>query len=139
MFSTKVYPLSLVEQQQLNEFLDENLKSRCICPLKSPMTYPVFLINKKYGNLHLIQDYWKLNEMTMKNTYPLLLISDMLNKVSKAKAKYFTKLDVCGGYNNMQIKEGDEWKASFQMNQDLFKPLIMFFGLMSSKIPDNDE
>jgi hypothetical protein len=47
-------------------------------------------------------------------------------------AKYFTKLDVCWGYNNVRIKEGDEWKATFRMNRDLFKPLVMFFGLTNS-------
>src|SRR5882724_2060071 len=70
--------------------------------------------------------------MTMKNTYPLPLIPDILNKVSKAKAKYFMKLDICWGYTNMHIKEGDEWKTTFWMNQGLFKPLVMFFGLMNS-------
>src|SRR5882724_357311 len=70
--------------------------------------------------------------MTMKNTYPLPLIPDILNKVSNAKANYFTKLDICWGYNNMHIKEGDEWKATFQTNQGLFKPLVMFFSLTNS-------
>jgi len=57
---------------------------------------------------------------------------DILNKVSKAKAKYFTKLDVRWGYNNIWIKEGDEWKAAFQTNWSLFEPLVMFFGLTNS-------
>ena len=46
--------------------------------------------------------------------------------------KYFTKLDVCWGYNNIQIKEGDEWKAAFKTNQGLFKPTVMFFGMCNS-------
>ena len=54
--------------------------------------------------------------MTIKNAYPLPLIPDILNMVSKAKAKYFTKLDVQWGYNNVRIKEGDKWKAAFRMN-----------------------
>src|SRR5882724_669186 len=70
--------------------------------------------------------------MTMKNAYPLPLIPDILNKVSKAKAKYFMKLDICWEYNNMHIKEGDKWKAAFWMNQGLFEPLVMFFDLMNS-------
>src|SRR5882724_7623087 len=56
---------------------------------------------------------------TQKNDYPLPLIPDILNKVSEDKAKYFTKLDVCWGYNNIQVKEGDEWKAAFWMNRGL--------------------
>jgi len=63
---------------------------------------------------------------------PLPLIPDILNKVSEAKAQYFTKLDVHWGYNNIWIKEGDEWKATFQMNKGLFEPLVMFFNLTNS-------
>jgi len=54
----------------------------------------VFFIKKKDGRLHLIQDYQKLNAMTIKKSYHLLLIPDILNSVFKAKVKYFTKLDV---------------------------------------------
>src|SRR5882724_1610744 len=84
----------------------------------------VFFIKKKDGSLCLVQDYQNLNVMTMKNAYPLPLIPDILNKVSKAKVKYFTKLDILWGYNNVQIKEGDKWKAGFWTNQGLFKPRV---------------
>ena len=80
------------------------------------MASPILFIKKKDGSLFLIQDYQKLNVMTVKNTYPLPLIPDILNMVSRAKAKYFTKLDVRWGYNNVSIKDGDEWKAAFWTN-----------------------
>ena len=51
--------------------------------------------------------------MTVKNTYLLPLILDIINWISDSKAKYFMKLDVQWGYNNVQIKEGDKWKATF--------------------------
>ena len=51
--------------------------------------------------------------MTVKNAYPLHLVPDIMNKIAGVKAKYFTNLDVCWGYNNVRIKEGDEWKAAF--------------------------
>ena len=54
--------------------------------------------------------------MTVKNTYPLPLILDIINRILDSKAKCFTKLDVRWGYNNVRIKEGDEWKAAFQTN-----------------------
>ena len=94
MFSTKVYPLAPVEQKQLDEFLEENLKSRHIHPSKSPMASPIFFIKKKDGRVHLVQDYHKLNALTVKNAYPLPLIPNILNMVSGAKSKHFTKLDV---------------------------------------------
>src|SRR5882724_2067515 len=116
MFSTKVYPLVPVEQKQLDEFLEENLKSLHIHLSKSPMASPVFFIKIKDGSLHLIQDYCKLNMLTVKNAYPLPLIPDILNMVSGAREKHFTKLDVRWGYNNVRIKDGDEWKVAFWTN-----------------------
>jgi len=64
----------------------------------------VFFIKKKNRSLCLVQDYWKHNMMMVKNAYPLPLIPNILNIISKAKAKYFTKLDVQWGYNNVRIK-----------------------------------
>ena len=70
--------------------------------------------------------------MMVKNTYPLPLVLDIINQISDSKARYFMKLDVCWGYNNVRIKEGDEWKAAFLMNWGLFELLVMFFGLTNS-------
>jgi len=88
----KVYPLALTEQKELDQFLKENLETGRICLSKSLMASPVFFIKKKNGTLQLVQDYWTLNAMTVKNKYPLPLISKLINKLRKAK--YFTKLDV---------------------------------------------
>src|ERR1700753_930860 len=129
-YRSKLYPLSPNEQAELDEFLDENLKSGRIRPSKSPMAVPVFFVKKKDGSLRFVQDYRRLNDMTIKNSYPLPLISDMINKLSKAQ--WFSKLDVRWGYNNVRIKEGDEWKAAFRTNRGLFDPLVMFFGLTNS-------
>src|SRR5205807_5575937 len=71
-----------------------------------------------------------LNAMTVKNKYPLPLILELIAKLRRAK--YFTKLDVQWGFNNVHIKEGDEWKATFQTNRGLFEPLVMFFSLTNS-------
>ena len=127
---SKIYPLSPNEQAELDAFLDENLKSGRIRPSKSPMASPVFFIKKKDGSLRLVQDYRKLNTMTVKNAYPLPLLSDIITKLNGAR--FFTKLDVRWGYNNVRIKEGDEWKAAFRTNRGLFEPLVMFFGLTNS-------
>jgi hypothetical protein len=127
---TKVYPMSQNEQEELNRFLDENLKKGYIRPSKSPLSSPVFFVKKKDGKLRFVQDYRRLNEITVKNRYPLPLVSDIINRLRGAK--YFTKFDVRWGYNNIRIKEGDEWKAAFATNQGLFEPLVMFFGLTNS-------
>ena len=94
------------------------------------MASPFFFIKKKDGSLRPVQDYRKLNEMTVKNRYPLPLIQELLDKLKGAR--YFTKLDIRWGYNNVRIKEGDEWKAAFRTNMGLFEPTVMFFGLTNS-------
>ena len=70
----------------------------------------------------------------VKNTYPLPLIPDIINWILDSKAKYSTKLDIQWGYNNVQIKEGDKWKAAFQTNQGLFELLVMFFGSPTAQL-----
>jgi len=128
--SSKVYPLSPVEQKELDTFLEENLHTRQIHPSKSPMAAPVFFIKKKDGLLRLVQDYRALNSMMVKNKYPLPLISELVSQLHGAR--YFTKLDVRWGFNNIRIKPGDKWKAAFRTNRDLFEPLVMFFGMTNS-------
>ena len=61
---------------------------------------------------------------------PLLLIGEVINKLKEAK--YFNKLDLIWGYNNVQIKEGDKWKAVFLTNKGLFEPQVIYFGLCNS-------
>ena len=78
----------------------------------------------------MVQDYQYLNSWTIRNNYPLPLISELVDKVGKAK--YFTKFDLRWGYNNVQIKKGDEWKAAFTMHRGAFEPVVMYFGLMNS-------
>ncbi|THG95666.1 hypothetical protein EW145_g7915, partial [Phellinidium pouzarii] len=94
------------------------------------MASPFFFVDKKDGTLRPCQDYRALNEGTIKNAYPLPLIGDLMDKLRNAK--YFTKLDLRSGYNNIRIKEGDQHKAAFKTIHGLFKPTVMFFGLCNS-------
>ncbi|PIL32165.1 hypothetical protein GSI_05410 [Ganoderma sinense ZZ0214-1] len=127
MFHSKVYPLSPSEQVELDKFINENLAKGYIQESKSPMSSLFFFVKKKDGSLRPVQDYRWLNDITIKNRYPMLLVSDLMDRLKKAK--YFTKLDIRWGYNNVQITTGDEWKAAFVTNRGLFEPNVMFFGL----------
>jgi hypothetical protein len=128
--SCKLYPLSPPEQRELDAFIKENLDSGRIRPSKSPMAAPIFFGKKKDGGLRIIHDYRALNAITRKNRYPLPLIAELVNKLRGAK--FFTKLDVRWGYNNIRIREGDEWKAAFKTNRGMYEPLVMMFGLTNS-------
>lgn len=126
----KVYPLSPEEQRALDVFLKEQLDKGYIRPSKSPMAAPFFFVKKKDGALRPVQDYRYLNSQTIKNAYPLPLIPELIDKLKGAQL--FSKMDVRWGYNNIRIREGDEWKAAFKTNRGLYEPTVMFFGLTNS-------
>jgi len=78
----------------------------------------------------MVQDYQHINQWTIKNRYPLPLIADILDGVGKKKV--FMKLDLRWGYNNVRIKEGDEWKAAFMTHIRAYEPMVIYFGLTNS-------
>ena len=126
----RVYPLSPKEREEQKKFLATNLRLKRIRRSKSPYASGFFFIKKKDGKLRPVQDYRKLNTWTVPNRYPLPLISELIHKISGKR--WFTKFDVRWGYNNVRIKEGDEWKAAFKTSDGLFEPTVMFFGLTNS-------
>ena len=128
--NAKAYAMTLKEEEALNQWLDKQLKAGLIVESKSRYTAPYFYIPKKDGLLQLVQDYRKLNQVTIKDKTPLPLIREVIDKLKEAK--YFNKLDLIWEYNNVQIKEGDKWKATFLTNKGLFEPQVMYFGLCNS-------
>jgi len=126
----KVYPLSREEREEVREFVKEQLRKGYIWPSKSSQTVPVFFVGKKDGKKRMVQDYQYLNEWTIKNNYLLPLILDVLENIGTKKL--FTKMNLRWGYNNMRIKEGNEWKAALMTLEESFEPTVMFFGLTNS-------
>jgi hypothetical protein len=126
----KVYPMTQEEDKGLLKFLREQEAKGYIRPSISPYASPFFFIQKKDGKLRPVQDYRRINDITISNQYPLPLITELLTDLSGARI--FTKLDVRDGYNNIRIKEGDEHKAAFKTKYGLYEPLVMFFGLKNS-------
>ncbi len=118
------------EQVELDKFLDKHIKKGYLVPSKSPMASPVFFIKKKDGKLRLVQDYWQLNKITIKNRYPLPLAANIINRLKGAR--YFTNFNVCWGYHNIRIHEGDEWKGAIVTNHGLYEPKVMYFGMTNS-------
>ena len=126
----KVYLLSREEKKEVYKFIQEQLRKGYIRPSKSPQMAPVFFVGKKDGKKRMVQNYRYLNKWTIKNNYPLPLISDVVENIGTKKV--FPKIDLRWSYNNIQIKEGDEWKVAFMTPKGLFKPTVMFFGLTNS-------
>jgi len=128
--NAKAYTMTLKKEEALNQWLDKQLKTGLIVESKSRYAASCFYILKKDSSLQLVQDYRKLNQVTIKNKTLLPLIGEVINKLKKAR--YFNKLDLIWGYNNVRIKEGDEWKAAFLTNKGLFEPQVMYFRLCNS-------
>jgi len=126
----KIYPLAQNEEEALTTFLTEQQEKGYIRPSKSPYASPFFFIKKKDGKLRPVQDYRRLNALTVRNHYPLPLIPELIDRIRGARL--YSKLDIKWGYNNVRVKEGDEWKAAFKTNRGLYEPLVMYFGLTNS-------
>ena len=88
----KIYPLSREEKEEVRDFIQEQLRKGYIQPSKSPQTAPVFFVGKKDGKKQMVQDYRYLNKWTIKNNYPLPLISDVVENIDMKKV--FTKMDL---------------------------------------------
>ncbi|KAF8751562.1 hypothetical protein RHS01_08343 [Rhizoctonia solani] len=125
-----IYGMTDAESKALKQHIEEELATGKIRPSTSSAGAPVMFVKKADGSLRLVVDYRKLNDVTHKNVYPLPRQDDLMAKLRHAKM--FTKLDLRWGYNNVRIREGDEWKTAFRTKYGLFKYLVMPFGLTNA-------
>ena len=131
--SFKTYNLTPQEQIELDKFLKDNLYKGYIRPSQSPMASPFFFVDKKDRKLRPCQDYRYLNEHTVKNAYPLPLITELLDKLKGAK--FFTKLDVRWSYNNVQIRDGDQWKLLLKPTEDFLNQQSCSLDYVIHRLP----
>jgi len=87
-----VYPLSRNEREEVQQFVQNHLRKEYIRPSKLPQISPVFFVGKKDDRKHMVIDYCRLNKQTVKNNYPLLLITNLVD--SMGNKKLFTKMDL---------------------------------------------
>ena len=123
----QIYSLGLVELETLKTYIETHLKTGFIQPSKSPTGAPILFDRKPDGSFWLCVNYRSLNNLTIKNWYPLLLIGEALNRLGGAKQ--FTQLNLTSAYHRMWIKEGKEWKTVFRTQYPHFKYQVMLFGL----------
>uniref|UniRef100_A0AAY5K2N8 ribonuclease H n=1 Tax=Esox lucius TaxID=8010 RepID=A0AAY5K2N8_ESOLU len=126
----RVYPLSVPETEAMNTYIDESLRQGAIRPSTSPAASSFFFIGKKDGGLRPCIDYRGLNAVTIKNRYPLPLISAALEQIGQASI--FTKLDLRSAYHLVRIRKGDEWKTAFITQRGHYEYRVMPFGLTNA-------
>lgn len=124
----------------MKEYINSSLNAGIIWPSSSPAGPGFFFVSKKDKSLRPCTDYCGLNEITVKNRYPLPLISSAFKLLQYTKV--FTKLDLRNAYHLVRIKEGDEWKAAFNTPNGHYEYLVMLFGLTNAptifQAPVND-
>ena len=101
-----IYSLGPVELETLKTYIKTNLANGFIRLSKSPVGALIFFDQKPDRSLRLCMDYWGLNNIIIKNQYPLLLIGELLDRLGRARR--FTQLDLTNAYHRMGICEGDE-------------------------------
>ena len=125
-----IYSLESVKLETLKTYIKTNLANSFIQLFKSLAGAPILFDRKPDGSLRLCMDYWGLNNITIKNQYPLPLIGKLLDRLGRAKR--FTQLDLINAYYWMRICKGDKWKTTFQTQYGHFKYQVIPFGLFNA-------
>ncbi|PRP72873.1 hypothetical protein PROFUN_17034, partial [Planoprotostelium fungivorum] len=128
-----LYSMSEKELEIVQTYITDMLGKGLIRPSKSPCGAPIVFARKKDGSLRLCVDYRRLNDLTVRNVYPLPRIDEMVDRL--AGSKIFTTLDLKDAYWLCRIRSGDEWKTAFRTRFGMFEYLVMPFGL--SNAPGN--
>jgi RNase H-like domain found in reverse transcriptase/Reverse transcriptase (RNA-dependent DNA polymerase)/Integrase zinc binding domain len=123
-------PLSKREEDFLKEYIEKQLEKGFIRPSRSPISHGVLFAPKKDGSLRPCIDYRKLNDITVKNRYPLPRIDELQDRF--VKAKWFTALDIRDAYYRIRMKQGEEWKTAFRTRFGLYEYQVMPFGLTNA-------
>ena len=129
-FARNYKPMTAQELEVLKKYLDENLSKGFIRSSLSPVASPVLMVRKPNGGIRVCIDYRALNEITIKNRYPIPRISETLDRLSKAKI--FSKFDIIHAFNRIRMKEAHEWLTAFNTRYGQFEYLVMPFGLCNA-------
>jgi hypothetical protein len=128
--ATRNRPMSPRELRVVKRWLDGNLEKGFIRPSKSSVASPLLLAQKPGGGIRICVDYRAVNNISLKSRYPIPLIKETLDSISKAKI--FTKLDVIAAFNRVRIAQGHEWLTAFITRFGLYETLVTPFGLQGA-------
>jgi hypothetical protein len=128
--SRRSYRMPPNELAELKTQLQDLLEKGFIRPNSSPWGCPTIFVNRKDQTLRMCVDYRPLNEVTIKNKYPLPQIDILFDQLTGARV--FSKIDLRSGYHHIRIRPEDIPKTAFTMRYGLFEYLVMSFGLTNA-------
>lgn len=103
---------------EIERQIQEMLQSGVISLSNSSFPSPIILVRKKDGTWRIVVDYRHLNALTIKSKYPVPIIEEFLDEL--AGASWFSKLDLCAGYHQIRLAQGEEYKTAFQTHHGQF-------------------
>jgi hypothetical protein len=126
----KPYRYAPSQKDELERQIKDMLDRGVIQPSTSPYASPVILVKKKDGGWRMCVDYRYLNELTVKNRYPLPIVDELLDELHGTR--WFTKLDLRSGYHQIQLLPGEEYKTAFKTHHGHWEFKVMPFGLTNA-------
>ena len=127
---SRQYRVPYAQQETVDKMIDEMLSNKIISKSKSPWASPIVIVKKKDGSNRFCIDYRKLNQVTVKDNYPIPLIEETLDSLNGSS--FFSSLDLASGYWQIALSDSAKEKTAFISTKGLFEFNVLPFGLSNA-------